>query len=180
MKTDLDSHEVNILLDFHIGSKTFGDQIPMRFRIRQQDMFGENDDNSDTPFCWLRLFAPRFAAWGMACLRLLPRRQRAALDLDDYGQEILFKLDGDLVAVCSTILGVTARVKYQTLFVAWADFGQRVYKEAIQQPNGSSFFGWWQLLNEDPPPLLEEELTRESYFSERKECIWEERSGDKL
>ena len=158
----------SVLLDFDREALSFGDQVRVRFRIGAVDLLGTAGAKPDTLEPWLRLLVPEFAAFGMACLHVIEKEGRAALELDDYAQELLFQMTGAQVLVWSTRLGNSAQVRYSTLFDAWMEFGETVRRACDQHPKKRAY-GWWTLLSEYPPPNIVEYLTRPSWFEESEE-----------
>jgi hypothetical protein len=119
----------------------------------------------------LPLMVPAFATFGMACLRLCKQEGRAALDLDDYAHELLFRMAGDDVLVCSTMRGLTVKVNYNSLFTAWLTFAREVIRVVNARHPDRAAYGWWSLIDDYPEIGLAEELTRPSWFEERKGCF---------
>ena len=87
----------------------------------------------------LPLFVFAFATFGMACLRVCKRVGRAALDLDDYANELLFQMKEEDVLVCSTMQGVTVKVNFEELFKAWQSFANHVQTVVIAKHPRESY-----------------------------------------
>jgi hypothetical protein len=154
-----------VLLDLQQDASDFRDQVPIRFRIYDQELLG----GIDNP--WLPLMLPGFATFGMACLRLIKPVGRATLELDDYAHALLFQMDGADLLICSTIVNTAVRVHYDILFATWGAFAALVRDTVIQRHPEKQTYGWWKLISEDPPAHVAEELTRLSWFEEHKECF---------
>src|SRR4051812_21605694 len=115
METLNSDDKLPILIEFWREAPHFGYQVPVRFQVGDIDLFeSRDDDGSLVPN--LPLFLPKFAALGMACLRLAKQTGRAALELDDYANELLFHVTADEVSVSNARSGRTATVGYEDLF----------------------------------------------------------------
>src|SRR6266496_3967387 len=139
-----------VLLDFKRDVENFNNEVPIRFRIGDQELFGHSaEDGSE--ILELPLFILRFATYGMACLRLVKTDGRSALELDEYANEFLFKAAGhEHVDIYDTWGEITVRVRYDTLFKAWKKFAEEAYEAVSQRhPEMRTHFRW-KLINEEP------------------------------
>ena len=92
---DHDQTGALILLEFDQNAEDLWRQVRVCFRVEQTELLmSPNDAGVLEPA--LPLFIPAFTTFGMACLRLCRQIGHAALDLDDYGHEVLFKLKGKM------------------------------------------------------------------------------------
>jgi len=165
--------DLAVLLDFQRTADLFGYQIPVRFRVGKIDLLGTlAADGTRDP--WLRLFVALFATWGIACLRTARLIGHATLELDDYGNELVFKMAGDSILICSPMVGKVVSVDYDELFNAWDSFARAVRDEVILNEPERGSCGWWALISADPPPELLKHLAEPSRFGEREECftVW--------
>lgn len=160
----------SILLEFDQDAEHFGNQIPVRFGVEETELLmSQNEVGLLKP--GLPLLVPAFATLGMACLRLCEQVGRAALDLDDYANELLFQIKGADVLVCSTMLGITVRVNFEELFEAWQSFAKHVKSVVVAKHPDKANYGYWRLIDDYPDIALAQELTRQSWFEERKDCF---------
>lgn len=167
---DQTQDRASILLDFDQNAEHLWNQVRVRFRVEQTELLmSVNDVGVLEP--GLPLFIPAFATFGMACLRLCRQVGHAALDLDDYGHELLFKIKDDDVLICSTMRRLTVAVDFEALFNAWESFANHVKTTVISKHPEKVNYGYWRLINHDPDGLVAKELSRQSWFDERKDCF---------
>jgi hypothetical protein len=159
-----------VLFDFQQDPAHFWNQGPMRLQIEGEDLLvGIDKDGSSRPF--LPLVIPDFATLGVACLRLARQTGRSALSLDDYASELLFQMAGDNVLVCSTWVGKTVTIDYESLFADWLTFANEVHRLAVLQHPEQSSNPCWRLITEEPDPTTAASLTHPSWFADRDDCF---------
>ena len=160
----------SILLEYDQNAEQFESQVRVRFRVgRTELLVGQNETGESVP--GIRLLIPPFATFGMACLRLTRQVGHAALELDDYAQELLFKISGEDVLICSTMLRTTVPVNFEQLFEAWQSFALKVKGSVIKRHPEKVDYGYWALIDQHPDSTLAEELTRGFWFEERIDCF---------
>jgi hypothetical protein len=165
-----DRLNTSILLAFDEDEDHFGNQIPVRFRVGNTELLMSHSETGSLQPGLPLLVAP-FATLGMASLRLAKETGRAALDLDDYAQELLFKMNGREIIICSTMLQVTVPVSYEDLFAGWLRFARRVKEVVVEKHPDRASYAWWTLIDEYPDAMVAEQLTRSYWFDERPECF---------
>jgi hypothetical protein len=168
--TDRDGPKPAIVLEFDHNTEQFDEQIRVRFRAAHTELL-VGESRTGESLLGIPLLIPAFATLGMACLKLCRKVGRAALDLDDYGHELLFRMDGENVLICSTMLRTTVTVKFDELFEAWRLFVEEVKRIVILKHPEKSTYPYWRLIDEDPDDFLTRLLTREDWFDERKDCF---------
>jgi hypothetical protein len=135
--------------------------VPVRFEIGALDLLGferDADPLLDRP--WRMLMLPAFAVWGLASLRVAKKHGQASLDLEDYGDDLLFQMDGDDILVQTTSGSGIARVSYTSLLQAWETFARAVYDTiAIRHPDEYTQT-WLMKIDDYPDPILEQWLLR--------------------
>ena len=159
-----------LLLDFWREAPDFGDQVPVRFRAAGIELLVSYTQDGSLRSN-LPLLVPAFVTLGLACLRLAKQTGRAALELDDYANELLFRVTGDEISICSTMWGRTARLDYEPLFDYWLNFAKDARSVITQRHPEQQSNDYWNLLQDPPNPMLAEYLTRESWFEGRTECF---------
>jgi hypothetical protein len=145
--------EENVVLAFQRDAPSFLEQIPVWFGVNGKDVLGSAGGDG------LRLFVPGFATFGMACLRVARQVGRSAMDVDDYGDELLFRLQNENIVVCRTGGTPTPQsVRYEVLLKAWARFGESVHDAVLARHPEKETTVWWHLLTDYPPPSLAQQL----------------------
>lgn len=159
----------SVLFEFDQDADHFGNQVWVRFRVRETELLVGTNEGLPVP--GILLLIPAFATIGLACLRVCKQVGRAALELDDYGHELLFQMKNDNVLVCSTMLRTTITVDFQELFEAWQAFVKKVKHVVISRHPEKVDYGYWPLIDHYPDSALEQYLTLPSWFYERKDCF---------
>jgi hypothetical protein len=121
----------SILLDFQtdgVPKSAFGEAW-VRLRIGNVELLGWGNDpqHFDETGPWISVGLVRFAMWGLVCVRQAAKLGRYALELDEYGDALLFQRDGSDMVVHATRLERSARVDIHALLTAWEAFATSVY-----------------------------------------------------
>lgn len=93
------------------------------------------------------------------------------VELGEYGHELLFRMAGEDVLVCSTMCEKTVRCDYDALFAAWLAFAKEVQRVVVTQHPEDGAYPYWRLITEEPDPGTASSLTSPSWFRDRDDCF---------
>ncbi|MCC6313480.1 MAG: hypothetical protein IT337_05670 [Thermomicrobiales bacterium] len=142
----------------------------MRLRICDIDLFRpDNDETRAGEPGWLPLGPVTFATLGLLCLRIVPRLGHGFYPLDEWGESLLFKADGQRTLVHSTMTGITVGVPFERLECAWAAFAQRLRARFRTEHPGFADDPIWQAADD----------VESSIASIRWDRLYAEESGGK-
>ena len=151
-----------MLLDFDRSARDFWDQIPVRLRVANVELLATRHEDGTYEYSLPLLVCP-FAAFGLACLRVARKSGRAALELDDYANQLRFIMTGSEVTIDSTRVGSAVCIPYDALFGAWKGFASTV-REIVSDRHPNRPYQWWSLLTDDPPHDVTKSVTRDYLF----------------
>lgn len=101
--------------------------VPMRLRICGRDVLTPDfdEDRKGEPG-WAPLDLISFTTYGLLHFRLVQRFGVSFYPLDETGESLLFKAEGDLTLVHSTLTEITVGTSFDKLNNAWTAFGSEV------------------------------------------------------
>jgi hypothetical protein len=138
-----------ILLAFdrqtHLHSLT--GTAPIRFQVNGQDLLGIT---LDTPNPALPLSLLAFACYGMLALRVAQQCGRAALQLDDWGGDLLFVIQEQDVIIHVTGWNRKAQARFGDLVQIWNNFGHDVQQYILTHFPAMNEAELWQMLDREP------------------------------
>jgi hypothetical protein len=139
----------------------------IRLTIGNDDLLGFGSDEMEVPFPWLELPLVHFAAWGLTCLEAAANMGRYAIELDEYGDSLLFKMDGRYVVVHSTRLERTSRIKHEILIHAWKTFLKDVQDYIVTLGLNEFYRDAWK--NFQVKPSNAQYLSWDAWFDEHEQ-----------
>jgi hypothetical protein len=154
-----------ILLAFdrhaHLDSPTGA--IPVRFQVNGQDLLGVA---LDVPHPALPVSLLAFACYGRLALRVVQQCGRAALQLDDWGGDLLFALQDQDVIIRMTGWNREAQTRFTDLVQVWDNFGRDVHDYILTRFPAMREAEWWQMLDREPTGPEQQSMSAAWWFEQ--------------
>ena len=166
----------SVLLDFdhHAGYSLRSKELPIRLTVGNTELLGWD---SDAP--WTSLYAIPFATFGLVFLRQTRRSGRYSLDLDEYGDALLFQMVGDDVLVLATRLDRVVRIPFDHLYEAWAALAHRLREFLTAVSPDLAHDNRWEMIEHDPwTPRFMLGFGWEPWFADYEDTLREAASVD--
>jgi len=136
-----------LIFDRHVCLNSPTGAAPVRFQINGQDLLGVA---LDVPAPMLPVSLVAFACYGMLALRVAQQCGRAALQLDDWGGDLLFAIEDQDVIIHVTGWNRKAQTRFADLVQVWDSFGRDVQNYILMHFPGLRDAEWWQMLEREP------------------------------
>jgi hypothetical protein len=170
--TGSDDPTTRVMLEFERVFPFFGHQTAVQLRVGKADLVIGSSEGVMLQH-GMRLFVPAFATWGLACLRVARSRGRATLDLDDYGSELMFKVEGSSILILSNWTLEQVRVDYDIILAAWHSLAMAVREEVLRREPDRESWGYWDLISDDPPQSFAAYLGDKSRYEDAYQTFTE-------
>lgn len=143
-------------------------EVPVWLRIDGMELLGSEDRGEPNgPLGHgLPLALLHFSTWGLVCLRHAQRSGRYAIELDDYGDALIFVLAGDDITVHSPRWDQTAAAPFPLLYEAWREFALEARDFIVRRfPAAAADPRWRRLTADDRSPAWLESARSPSWFA---------------